>query len=195
MCKKNERTLREVRTLRAAVLCLVVLTVIVSSACEKKEAAKSHPQRVTGACEVYDKLPKYIAKPVDVNFGNKVKLVGITINKLPEDKLSVTYYWQLLNQLDTYDAVFVHFTDKDNKILSQNDHDFCQRRPFSELRGKFLKEPYIVNIPQSSKGSEIYVKLGIFSIEPNIGRLKIDSAGGLPTDDMNTRVTVDRVGL
>jgi hypothetical protein len=195
MSKGEGTALRKAKTLHATILCLVGLMLIVPIGCEKKEAVKARPQRVTGACEVYDKLPGDIAKHLDVNFGNKIKLLGMTIKKLPKDQLSVTYYWQLLNELDTYDATFVHFTDKDNKILFQDDHDLCQRRPFSELKGKFIKEPHVVSIPQSATGKEVYVKLGIFSIEPNIGRLKIESAGGMPTDDLNTRATIDKFGL
>jgi len=195
MVKGNGTIFLRGETLRVTIMCLAVVTLVVLSACEKKEAVKAHPLRVTGPCEVFDKLPGDIAKPLKVNFGDKVELLGITINKLPKDQLSVTYYWRLLNELGTYDAVFVHFTDKDNKILFQNDHDLCKRRSFSELKGKFVKEPYIINVPQSAKGQEVYVKLGIVSIEPNIGRLKVEAAGGLPTEDTNTRATVDKFGL
>jgi len=195
MPDKNGTTLRKAKTLCVTILFLIGLVVIVLSGCEKKEASKLPLHRVTGPCEVYDKLPGDIAKPVDVNFGGKVKLLGITINKLPKNQMNVTYYWQLLNELDTYDAAFVHFTDKDNKVLFQNDHDLCQRRPFMELKGKFIKEPYVINIPQSATGKEVYVKLGIFSIEPNAGRLKIESSGGMPLDDSNTRATIEKFGL
>jgi hypothetical protein len=194
MPNKNGTTLRKTETLYVAVF-LIGLMVIALMGCEKKEAVKARPQRVTGPCEVYDKLPGDIAKPVEVNFGNKIKLLGITIKKLPKDQLGVTYYWQLLNDLGTYDAVFIHLTDKDNKILLANHHDLCQRRPFSDLKGKFIKEPYVISIPQSAKGQEIYVKLGIFSIEPDIGRLKIESARGLSTDDSNTRAIVEKIVL
>ena len=192
MSQENQVALKKTMTLQVTILCLVVLTLVVSSSCEKKEAVKAHPQRVTGPCEVFDKLPGNIAKPLKVNFGNRVELLGITINKLPKDQLSVTYYWQLLNDLGTYNTVFVHFTDKDNNILFQNDHDLCQRRPFSELRDKFIKEPYVISIPQSAAGKEIYVKLGMVSLEPNVGRLKIVSSGGMPTDDLTTRVIVEK---
>lgn len=176
---------------------IVLIGVVLFSfiGCEKKEAVKARPQRITEPCEVYDKLPGDIGKRVDVNFGNKIKLLGMTIKKLPKDQLSVTYYWQLLNELDTYNAVFFHLTDKDNKILFANYHDICQRRPFSELKEKFIKEPSVINIPQSAKGREVYVKVGIFSIEPDIGRLKVVSAGGLSTDDSNTRAIVERIAL
>jgi hypothetical protein len=187
--------LRRGKAVPIIAVCLVGLVLTAFSACEKREAVKAHPKRLEGPCEIYDKLPGDIVKPVDVNFGKKVKLVGITITKLPKDQLGVTYYWQLLSDLDTYDAVFAHFTNKDNKILFQNDHDLCQRKPFSELKGKFIKEPYVIGVPQAVKGEEIYVRLGIYSIEPDIGRLRIESAGGLPTDDSNTRVTVEKIRL
>ncbi|HWR59801.1 MAG TPA: hypothetical protein VN328_13020 [Thermodesulfovibrionales bacterium] len=196
MNNKYETSLIKAKTLYVTTLCLVGLVLFVSLACEKKAASsKSNPNRISGPCEVFDKLPTDIVKPLDVNFGKKVKLLGITINKLPKDQLNVTYYWQLLDELSTYDAAFVHFTDKDNKVLFQNDHDLCQRRPFAELRGKFIKEPYVISVPQTAKGQEVYVKLGIFSIEPNIGRLKIESAGGVPTDDLDTRAIIEKVGL
>jgi|GEM_PF-2292575 len=176
-------------------LVLVGLMLPIVMGCEKKEAVKDRVHRVTGNCELYDKLPIDIQESIEVNFEDKIKLLGVTSKSLSKNQLSVTYYWQLLNELDTYDTVFVHFTDNNNNILFQDDHDFCQRRSFHELKNKFIKEPYIINIPQSAVGKEVYIKIGMVSLQPNIGRLKILSSGGLPIDDLNTRVTAEKLNL
>lgn len=176
-------------------LFLVGLMLPIVIGCEKKEAVKDRIHRVTGDCDVYDNLPGDIQTSIDVNFENKIKLLGVTSKRLSKNQLSVTYYWQLLNHLDTYDTAFVHFTDKENNILFQNDHDLCQRRPFHELKDKFIKEPYVISIPQSVSGKDIYIKMGMVSLQPNIGRLKILSSGGLPIDDLNTRVTAEKLNL
>ncbi len=183
------------RFLLVFVLFLFTLPLSIISGCEKKEAVKSKPQRVSGPCYLSDKFPDDIKKPLDVNFGNKVKLLGITVNKTANNQLGIVYYWQLIDDLGPYDTVFVHFTDKNNNSLFQNDHDFCQRKPFLELKGKFITEPYLINIPESAKGKEIYIKVGFYSLETNMGRIKIFSSGDSIVDEENTRAIIDKIKL
>jgi hypothetical protein len=141
-------------------------------------------------------MPKDIGKPLDVNFGNKVKLLGITIDKAPQNQLKISYYWQLIEDLGVYDVAFVHFTDKDDKVLFQNDHDFCQKRPFNELKGKFIKEVFVVDIPKSAAGNKVDAKIGIYGPTlKDASRLQIKSSGGVPMDGNNTRAIVDKISL
>ena len=177
-------------------LCLlfcVFLSAIVFGGCAEK---KSVPKEIgsKGACEIFDALPKDIAKSVEVNYEGKITLLGITVDKLPQNKLKLSYFWKPFAEVDSYNTVFVHFTNTDNKGLFGNDHEFCPQRPFSELKGKFVKETFTIDVPASTKGQEVLIKMGFYDPVRG-GRLKIVSAEGLSTDDANTRALIERLKL
>jgi hypothetical protein len=154
-------------------------------------------KKVVGTCEVFDKLPSGISKPVEVNFGNKVKFLGISVNKESQSKLKMSYYWQIMGDPAPYNAAFVLFTAKDdNKQVMGNDHYFCQNHPFAELKGKFVKETYTVVIANPAVGKKIDIVIGIFEpkLETN-NRLKITSAGETPTMDNKTAAIVEELTL
>ena len=115
-------------------LMFLILTAIalVLSGCKEKE--KTTAPKVATPCEILDKMPKDIAKPLDVNFGNKVKLLGITIDKLPQNKLQISFYWQPIEDLGLHNVPFIHFTDENNKVLFLTAHDFCQKMQFEKLK-------------------------------------------------------------
>jgi 4-amino-4-deoxy-L-arabinose transferase-like glycosyltransferase len=144
-------------------------------------------------CQILDELPHDIAQPLEVNFGGKVVYLGTTMEKRTENQWNISYYWQLQNDLGKYKQIFVHFTDKENNPLFQNDHEFCANRSFAELKGKFIKDTHWVGIPQSAKGKEINIKIGLYAPEENGSRLKVESAGKALTDEYNTRALVDRI--
>ena len=136
---------------------------------------------------------KDLGKPLEVNYGDKVRFLEMTFTKLPENRLEISYYWQILGDLGAYIS-FVHFTDLNNNILFQNDHAIGPMRSYRELIGKFIKETYFVDIPQSAVNKEVYVKVGIYS--PVQGdRLQIISSGEIPTDDSGTRVTIGKINF
>lgn len=173
---------------------ILTIIVLVLSGCKEKE--KITKPKASTACEILDKMPKDIAKPLDINFGNKAKLLGITADRASQNQLKISYYWQLIEDPGVYQVAFVHFTDADNKVLFQDDHDFCQKQLFPELKGKFIKENYIVNIPQSAIGKKIDIKIGIYA--PSLktdSRLKIQSAGRVLVDEGNTRAIVEKLNL
>lgn len=130
-----------------------------------------------------------------MNYDNKIKLSGIATKKLSQNQLEISYYWQLIKGLGTYKDIFVHFADASNNIIFQNDHRFCANRSFQDLKGKFVKETFVVNIPEQAKGKEITVKIGCYNPQPPGTRLKIESSGGAPLEDESTRATADRLSL
>jgi hypothetical protein len=144
-------------------------------------------------CQILDKLPDDIAQRLEVNFNEKVVYLGTTIEKRAENQFKISYYWQVRNDLGKYKQIFVHFTDKDNKPLFQNDHEFCGNRPFEELRGKFIKDTHWIEIPPSAKGKELDIKIGLYVPEQNGPRLKVESAGKTFTDESNTRALIHKM--
>jgi hypothetical protein len=177
-------------------LLLVLSAVMVAfiSGCSKEKVSGSVVAGV-GTCDVLDKQPGDIKKPLEINYGNKVKLLGITADKLSQNQLRVVYFWQPIEEFGSYQHVFVHFTDAENKILFQNDHALCQKKSFSELKGKFVKESYMLNIPEQAVGKVGYVKIGIWAPDVKSGpRLQIASKG-ITADDGNTRAIVEKLNF
>ncbi len=177
------------------ILFLTMLSVVLSGCKEAQEPTAT--KKVLGECELFDKLPADIMKPAEVNYGGKVKLVGTTTEKLSPNKLKISYYWQILDDFGPYNKAFVIFSDKDDKQLFGNDHDFCQNRTFKELKDKFIKETYTVAVPpETAIGSKVNVGIGIFAPELKTDvRLKITSAGSAKVADVNTRAIVDEISF
>jgi hypothetical protein len=192
----NKKSLlsRASRSLCLLIMSLIICVAVALSGCTKEKATGPKVVGSAGTCEVLDKLPKEVAKPLEINYAVAIKLLGITVNKGSRDKLTVSYYWQPHDSLEGYNTVFVHFTNKNNQILFQNDHRFCPQRPFKELKGKVVKETFNVDFPQSAVGQEIFVKIGLYDPQGG-GRLKIMSANGIRTDDSNSRAIVENLKL
>jgi hypothetical protein len=145
-------------------------------------------------CELMDTLPSDVAKAVTVNYGNKVSLLGITSVKLPKNRLRISLYWRQVGGLGADNAVFVHFTDDNNRILFQGDHSFCQKHSFEALRGKVLKETQFIDVPLTASGKDISVKVGIYdATAKNYDRLKIESVTAVETDENYTRAIVAKI--
>ncbi len=172
------------------------LIALVLSGCSQEKTSQTPPPptqaKGPNPCEILDKLPADIAKPLDINYGNKAKLVGATFNRLSEKELQASYYWQPLDDLGQYNQVFVHFADVKNNLLFQNDHPFCQKRPFMEMQGKYVKETFRVSIPASAANKEGYIGIGLFAPDAKgWPRIKIESAGEIRTDNGGTRAIIE----
>jgi MoaA/NifB/PqqE/SkfB family radical SAM enzyme len=148
-----------------------------------------------GTCVIYDKTPGDIATPAEVNFGNKVKLAGITVDKLSQKQFMIAYDWQILDAPGKYKQIFVHFTDSKGTILFQNDHELCSGKSLESIKGKSIKEIYVIDIPETAIGQEINVRIGVYLPEPDYPRLTIKSSGGMITGDNNTYVIFQKFNL
>jgi len=174
------------------VLVGIIMSVLFSSGCTKEK--KVVETKALG-CTTSDNLPAEVTKKAEVNFENKIKLLGTSIKKLSSDQIEVSYFWQVTGKLDRFKNIYVHFADKSNNVLFQNDHEFCPKKTFEELKGKVVKEVFVVGVPQAAKGKEISLKLGVYVPEPNGPRLKVESAGDAVVDEKNTRAAVDKITL
>lgn len=202
MYRKNASLSVKTKTVFYLAILFLTMISVVLSGCKEAQGPPPSPQKVLGECEIFDKLPADIKKPAEVNYGGKVKLVGTTIEKLSIERLSlnklkISYYWQILDDFGPYNKAFVIFSDKDDKQLFGNDHDFCQNRTFKELKDKFIKETYTVAVPpETAIGSKVNVGIGIFAPELKTDvRLKITSAGSAKVADVNTRAIVDEISF
>ncbi|MFA6053921.1 MAG: hypothetical protein WC769_00960, partial [Thermodesulfovibrionales bacterium] len=136
-------------------LCIIFLSVL---GCKKNEVAEY--QKGPGSCTVSDKAQKDIEKTAEVNYENKVKLMGLTVEKLSESQLIMGYYWQIIDVPGKYKQVFVHFADVNGVVLFQNDHELCNKKPLESVRGKFIKETYVVDVPKEAAGKVKNMRIG-----------------------------------
>ena len=191
---KNQKAI-----LSTLIILSVVLTLVLGCTEGKKEekieslpVVKTEP-KILG-CQVLNKLPDTISMPLDTNYGNKIKLLGITTNKKPSsNQLEIAYFWQVLQELGSYRTVFIHFTDQERNLLFQNDHDFCPDYSFQEKsRDRFIKESFLIYIPESVTNTKVDIKIGIYdSISGS--RLTIEPKKGILTDYENTAFHVKNI--
>ena len=173
---------KDLQLLAVAVLCFIA-TLFFGGGVKERAGVSEGPAYV---CETLSALPKDVSKPMAVNFGNKATLLGVTVKNTSSEALTITYYWKLTGNLGLYDRVYVHFTDRDNNILFQGDHDLCGNRSYEDLKGKIIMETSRIRIPQTVKGKETTMKVGLFA--PTLQgypRVKIESAGGTAIDNMS----------
>lgn len=91
--------------------------------------------------------------PVDLQFGDWVRLVGATTHfSATEQKLSLTLVWQAKTETTTSYRFFVHLLDENNQILVQMDGEPVNwTRPTTGwIAGEFVVEAYQLNVPASS---------------------------------------------
>ena len=162
----------------------------------KEETKKDHApvfkiEPKSLGCQVLDKLPKDISVPLDVNYDGKITLIGVTVDKKSFPKqLEIAYFWQAMQDLGSYQAVFVHFRDSKGNMLFQNDHDFCPEYSFhKKIQGKFIKEVFLIYMPKLDTGTKLDMKVGLY--DPVSGeKLAIKSSGKTPTDYENTAADI-----
>jgi len=97
-----------------------------------------------------------------VIFGYKIMFMGYDINETllrPNDTFEITYYWKALDKIDKHYAVFVHFTDKNGKILFQDDHDPPLKTIFWEM-ATIYNETRIITVPSNINTQEADLKVG-----------------------------------
>jgi len=183
---------------------LIILSIVLTSlfgCTESKNESKNEEKKKHSpvfkiepkslGCQVFDKLPGDIPMPLEVNYGGKIKLLGVTVDKKSFPKqLEIAYFWQVIEELGIYQTVFVHFRDSKGNILFQNDHDFCPDYSFHEkIKGKFIKESFLIYIPKLEMGTKLDIKVGIY--DPVSGkRLAIKSSGKTPADYENTAADI-----
>jgi hypothetical protein len=112
------------------------------------------------------KIAPAIKQPINANFSNKIEFLGYNIDKTKlkiGDTAHITYYWQCLARMEEDYTVFVHFTDKDDKIIFQQDHPFCHGEyPTSEWNiSEIIKEEYYFSAPPKVKEGAYDIRIGV----------------------------------
>lgn len=182
-------------TMRIDIIRLIFLTsmfligTLLCSGCDNKPQASG-----TTHWDILDDLPAEIARPLKINYDNKISLVGITTMKLSSEELMVFYFWQPQQELGAFNKVFVHFVDSSNNILFQNDHSLDPGWSSKKTQGKYIREMHRVKVVKDSKIKDCYVKIGVFA--PDLSgwpRLEITNSGGMAIDQNSMSAIVDHL--
>ena len=90
-------------------------------------------------CEFLIKLPRDLTKNVNVNYADKIRLLGVSNRIVSKDQIMISYFWQLIGEPGFYNHVCVHFTDDHKNILFQGEHMVCLGHPAAELKMIYYK--------------------------------------------------------
>ncbi len=148
---------------------------------------------------VLDAVPADLPHKLDVNFENKVHLVGYKFepeSAKPGDDVKLTYYWRCDDTLESGWLLFTHTKDEGNGKLGNLDFNGPIREekngdqilgPDHWERGKVYVDEQTYKIPADVTGSEVTILTGVWKGD---ARLRIISG---PNDGDNCAI-VGKVG-
>ncbi len=141
-----------------------------------------------------EKKPReQIKNKVFVNYSNIVQLTSYEITKYESNIFVITYYWKCLKEMDRNYVIFVHFTDKNGKIVFQQDHKpLYGLYPTSNWKeGEIVKESYIVVVPENVKPGTYNIRIGLW-YPPTGERLKVSPK---KYDDGTNRAIIGNISI
>lgn len=148
----------------------------------------------TGACQSLEKLPDELVNPAEVSYGDKLKFLGVNMRKVPGGQLEISYFWRLTGNPGEFREVFVHFTGPYDELYFQNDHTLCLNQDIDGLKGKIVRQTNTVNVPQSVKGKDAVVKIGLYDVhKKDYPRMKVTSSKNALVDDKDTRAVAGKI--
>ncbi|MGC9034728.1 MAG: DUF5696 domain-containing protein [Verrucomicrobiia bacterium] len=113
----------------------------------------------------YHSIPAgiYWKKPIEENSEIKIKPYGAEFQMMSADSFQIAYIWDVQQPVNSDWTIFVHFTDKNGKILFQNDHK--PEKPISQWSiGKIRTGPFTVKVPDGLT-PPFDVRVGMFKPE------------------------------
>jgi len=173
----------------------VVLAGLCAAGCVGGSKGLSSEDRDKLKAYILDAPPADIQHKVDVNFENKVHLIGYKIDPdaaRPGQEVKITYYWRCDDPLDDGWLLFTHTKDEGSGKMGNLDFDGPLRDqrngshqvlgPERWEKGKFYVDEQTYKVPDDVTGSEITVYTGIWKGD---ARLRIISG---PNDGDNSAI-------
>jgi hypothetical protein len=144
---------------------------------------------------VLDSPPADLPHKLDVNFENKVHLIGYRFEPEvahPGDEVKLTYYWRCDDTLEDGWLLFTHTKDEGNGHLGNLDYSGPLREARSNghqvlgpdrwEKGKIYVDTQTYKVPSDVAGSEVTILVGVWK---NDSRLRVLSG---PSDGENCAV-------
>ncbi len=121
--------------------------------------------------------------PLDIQFGEQIRLQGYDLEQTAVDRLSVTLYWSTDARLAENYKVFIHCLDEGGQIIAQSDSIPANGASPTEqwLRHEIIKDTHTLELPDAGAGCQLYAGL----YEPETGaRLAVQSASSAGQDSV-----------
>lgn len=115
-----------------------------------------------GAGEALLAAKPAITKPLDIDFGPSVRLLGLEApdHARAGDQINLIWAWEARGHLPAGWRVFVHLVDARAKMVANGDH--VPARPFEWWKpGQFIRYPTTLTIPRGLSGA-FTVQAGLF---------------------------------
>ncbi len=122
----------------------------------------------------------YVPKPEDVDFGDKIALVGSAFNRQisPGSMLQVKLDWRALAPMSEDYTVFVHLLDEKGKTIAQDDNQPQQGAyptSFWDVN-EAIADEYSLEIPTDTPGGDYQIQIGVYRARDG-ARLPIRNGG------------------
>lgn len=116
-----------------------------------------------GACAALLRKPPTVAKPLDVDIGDDVRLVQVELPATIKrgKNFDITYTFLANGALKGKWRVFAHFQGANGRLLFQGDH--VPTRPFAWWqKGQYIRYTKSVSVPRHARVGEVTLWLGIY---------------------------------
>ena len=98
--------------------------------------------------------------------GDRIKFLGYHLDgeARPGNTLSLTLFWQALDEMDTPYTVFTHLTDIDGKLWAQKDNEPADGfyPTTSWQAGEIVRDQYLLSIPEDAPAGEYTLRAGLY---------------------------------
>jgi hypothetical protein len=106
--------------------------------------------------------------PLEANLADKVMLVSCDLDRVefrPGETVQLTLHWQALQEITEDYTVFVHLTQADGQLVSQQDiQPLGGAKPtISWTPGEMVDDPYELAIPVRASPGTYWLKVGMYS--------------------------------
>ncbi len=172
----------------------IVMAGLLSASCVGGGKGLSSSDKDRLKAYVLDAPPADLPHKLDVNFENKVRLIGYRFDPetaKPGDEAKLTYYWRSDDTLDDGWLLFTHVRDEGNGKLGNLDFDGPIREarnghqvlgPEHWEKGKIYVDEQTYKVPSDAVGGEITILVGVWKGD---ARLRIISG---PNDGDNSAI-------
>jgi tRNA A-37 threonylcarbamoyl transferase component Bud32 len=124
--------------------------------------------------------------PLEANLADKILLVSCDLSKVefrPGETVQLILHWQALREMTEDYTVFVHLTQTDGQLVSQQDvQPLGGGKPTSSwTSGEMVDDPYELAIPLGASPGTYWLKVGMYS-QSTMKRLPVVESGIAQTE-------------
>jgi hypothetical protein len=125
--------------------------------------------------------PGDVPNPLNVNFGDKVALIGYTLDQRiarPGETMRLTLYWRALNPMTVNYSLFVHVLGDENQIWANSDVPLTDQAVCTNRwePGTLVKEVRELTLVEATPAGFYDIELGLHA--SGQGRLQILAQDG-----------------